>query len=406
MRSPIQHAAPQFKQHFEVPRDPEPPHGYPARLRSEPSIMTSRSDSNLFSSLTIGSMTLPHRIALAPLTRCRTGADRVPTDLHALYYAQRASAAITITEATQISPMSIGYVGTPGIHTEEQVVGWKRVIDASHTCGGRVFIQLWHVGRLSHPDWLDGATPVSSSAIAPQGAIRDPNGAMVPYVAPRALERDEIQAVVRDYANAAKNAMRAGADGVEIHGANGYLIDQFLRDGTNGRTDEYGGSIANRVRFLREVTTAVVDACGPSRVAVRLSPSNRFNQIWDSDPIALFTHVAEVLNDFNLAYLHVLEGVDGAPSAPASDCPRVAPSIRAKYHGILMINGGFDAVTGDAAIRSGAADLVAYGVPFIANPDLPLRYRLDAAITPPQRATWYAQGAEGYTDYAGMRVES
>ncbi len=347
-------------------------------------------------------MSLPHRVALAPLTRCRTAADRVPSDLHALYYAQRASAAITISEATQISPMGIGYPGTPGLHTESQVQGWKRVADAVHACGGRLFIQLWHVGRVSHPTWLDGETPVSSSAVALRGETRLANGTLVPAVAPRALALDEIPLITRDYVTAARNAMLAGADGVEIHAANGYLIDQFLRDGVNHRRDAYGGSATNRLRFLREVTEGVVDECGSARVGVRLSPTNRFNQIWDSNPHELFTLAAQTLDAFDLAYLHILEGVAGSMSAPAEGCTPVAPSMRKAFRGTVMINGGYDAQTGDAAVRGGLADLVAYGIPFIANPDLPLRYRLGAPITPPNQATWYAQGANGYTDYAPM----
>ncbi|MSR41460.1 MAG: alkene reductase [Phycisphaerales bacterium] len=365
--------------------------------------MTTTSDAHLFSPHALGALTLPHRIALAPLTRCRTGVDRVPSALHALYYAQRASAAIIITEATQISPMGVGYAGTPGLHSDAHVEGWKLVTDAVHASGGRVFIQLWHVGRVSHPDWLDGRTPVSSSAVTANGKLRIRDGSLVPFVAPRALTTEEIASIVQEYAIAARNAMLAGADGVEIHAANGYLIDQFLRDGMNQRTDAYGGTIERRMRFLREVTEAVVRACGCSRVGVRLSPTNRFNDVCDSNPHELFPAVASMLNQFHLAYLHVLEGVEGSPSAPASGCARVAPLLREAFHGTMMINGGYDAITGDAAIRSGLSDLVAYGVPFIANPDLPLRYRLGAPITPPQQATWYGSGATGYTDYAPMQ---
>ncbi len=367
--------------------------------------MTNHSNRHLFSPYKIGAMQLPHRIALAPLTRCRTGDDRVPSDLHALYYAQRASAAIAISEATQISPMGIGYRGTPGIHNEAQVQGWKRVADAVHAAGGRLFVQLWHVGRVSHPHWLGGETPVSSSGVLLEGQTRLSDGSLVPYVAPRALALDEIPLVIADYVAAATNAIRAGADGVEIHAANGYLIDQFLRDGVNHRGDAYGGSIPNRIRFLREVTEAVAHACGGHRVGVRLSPTNRFNQIWDSDPHALFVAAAESLNPFDLGYLHILEGVAGSSSAPAEGQKPVASTMRKAFHGTIMINGGYDAASGDAAIQSGLADLVAYGIPFIANPDLPVRYRLGATITPPNQSTWYAEGARGYTDYAMLTHE-
>lgn len=351
----------------------------------------------LFSPLQVGSLELPNRIVMAPLTRGRAGAERLPNDLMVKYYAQRADAGLIITEATQISEQGAGWDESPGIHTEAQVKGWQKVTEAVHRNGGRIVLQLWHTGRASHPDFQSGgALPVSASAIAINGDSHTPNGKK-PYVAPRPLELDEIPGVVQQYAEATRRAEAAGFDGVEIHAANGYLIDQFLRDGVNQRTDAYGGSIANRARFLLEVTTAVVKAWSSDRIGVRLSPASGFNDMRDSDPKATFTYVAEALNAFNLAYLHILEALPGHPLAMEGD--RYAPAIRAAYKGVFMINGGYDAALGSAAIAQGDADLIAYGVPFIANPDLVTRFRLNAPLNPPDPATFYTRGEKGYLDY-------
>lgn len=356
--------------------------------------------SALFTPFTLGDLTLPNRLVMAPLTRGRAGAERVPNDLMVEYYRQRAEAGLIISEATQISAQGAGWVDSPGIHEPAHVRGWQRVTEAVHAAGGRMFLQLWHMGRASHPDFHEGALPVAPSAIALQGdTIRTPLGKK-PYVTPRALDLEEISGVVEQYAQAARLAQEAGFDGVEIHGANGYLIDQFLRDGSNQRTDAYGGSIPKRARFLLEVTEAVVATWRPERVGVRLSPTSGFNDQRDSDPEATFTYAADQLDRFGLAYLHVLEGLPG--SMLAAPGPRVTPSLRRAFRGPLIVNGGYSAQLGAEAIERGDADLIAYGVPFLANPDLVTRYRLGASLNPPDFATFYSSGAQGYTDYPSL----
>jgi len=353
--------------------------------------------SPLFTPYALSALQLPHRIVMAPMTRNRAGAGNVPTPLVAEHYAQRASAALIITEATQISPQGVGYPGTPGLHSDEQVAGWRRVTEAVHREGGRVFVQLWHVGRISHPSLQpNGALPVAPSAIAPAGNALTHEG-LRPFVEPRALEEAEIAEIVRDYARAAERARDAGFDGVEIHAANGYLIEQFLTDGSNRREDRYGGSIANRARFLLEVTQAVVDAWSPERVGLRLSPRGTFNDIRESQRASTFGHAVDALNDFGLAYLHLVDPI----SAGAADdsVPRLAPDLRRRFSGPLIINGGFTLEHAAAAIEQNEADLVAFGVPFLANPDLPARLRLGAPLNTPVRATFYGGGAGGYTDY-------
>lgn len=355
----------------------------------------------LFAPFTIGDLELPNRIVMAPLTRGRTGPDRVPNDLMVEYYRQRASSGLIISEATIISPQAAGWVNTPGIYNAEQVRGWQRVTDAVHEEEGRIFAQLWHMGRSSHPDFqLNGVLPVAPSAVAIRGdGIRTPNGKK-PYPTPRALEAEEIPGIVQDYAKAAQFAREAGFDGVEIHGANGYLIDQFLRNGTNLRTDRYGGSVENRARFLLEVTDAVVAAWKPERVGLRLSPTGAYGDMHDSDPAKIFGYATEQLNRFDLAFLHVTEPLAGTPMA--TDLPPVAPLLRRIFKGPFILNGGYDAQSGGRAIQHGAADLIAYGVPFIANPDLVTRFRLGAPLNQPDFATFYFGGAKGYTDYPSL----
>jgi N-ethylmaleimide reductase len=354
----------------------------------------------LFTPFTIGDLELPNRLVMAPLTRGRAGAEGIPNDLMAEYYGQRASAGLIVSEATHVSPQGSGWVGAPGIHHAGQVRGWQKVTNAVHAEGGRMFLQLWHTGRASHPDFHEGAPPVAPSPIAIRNdEIRTPQGKK-PYPTPRALETEEIPGVVQDYAKAATLAKEAGFDGVEIHGANGYLIDQFLRDGSNQRTDRYGGSIENRVRFLLEVTEAVIGAWQPERVGLRISPTNNYNDQHDSNPAALFTHVAKEINRFGLAYLHVLEALPGHMLATPG--PRVTPAIRKAFGGPLIVNGGYDAETGAQAIERGAADLIAYGVPFLANPDLVERYRSGAPLNAPDFATFYAAGPKGYVDYPAL----
>jgi N-ethylmaleimide reductase len=351
---------------------------------------------NLFSPVKLGRTELRNRIVMAPLTRNRAAMPgNVPQDINVTYYAQRASAGLIITEATPISAMAHGYPALPGIYTTEQVAGWKKVTDAVHASGGKIYMQLWHVGRISHPSLLpDNALPVAPSAIRPAGQAFTYAG-LQDYVTPRALATEEIPALLDEYRMSAQNALAAGFDGVEVHGANGYLIDQFLRDGTNQRTDQYGGSIANRTRLLQEVVATVSKVWGSDRVGVRLSPINPFNDICDSYPQALFNHVAEALNPFNLAYLHVVEiGMSGDTPQPFDFA-----ELRRAYHGNYMANGAYDKARGNAAIASGHADCVAYGVPFIANPDLVERFRLDAPLNTADPNTFYGGGEQGYTDY-------
>lgn len=351
----------------------------------------------LFTPFTLGGLELPNRILMAPLTRCRTGLDRVPNDIMVEYYRQRAAAGLIITEATIVSPQGAGYVNTPGIYNARQVEGWQRVTDTVHAEGGRIFLQLWHTGRSSHPDFQPGgALPAAPSPVAIRGELHTYTGKK-PYPTPRALEIHEIPGIVAAFANGTRLAREAGFDGVEIHAANGYLIDQFLRDGTNHRTDEYGGSVQNRARFLLDVTEAVVNAWQPERVGARLSPTGAFNDMRDSDPATTFGYAAAQLNRFGLAYLHVTEPLPGHPMA--TDLPPVAPLLRRTFTGPFIINGGYDARTGAHAIDEGQADLVAFGVPFLTSPDLVERFRIGAPLNPPDFDTFYQGGAKGYTDY-------
>ena len=353
---------------------------------------------DLFTPIKLGRNELRNRIVMAPLTRNRAGEGNVPQPLNAKYYEQRASAGLIITEATPISEMGHGYPATPGIHSSAQVAGWKKVVDAVHDKGGKIFLQLWQVGRISHPSLLpDNALPVAPSAIRPEGQAFTYTG-LQDFVTPRALATEEIPGIVDDFRTAAENALAAGFDGVEVHGANGYLLDQFLRDSTNRRTDQYGGSIANRTRLLLEVVSAVSKVWGADRVGVRISPINPFNDIRDSNPQALFNQVADALSPLGLAYLHVVEvGMsDEAPQAFDFD------ELRRAYRGNYIANGGYDKTRGNAAIASRHADCVAYGVPFIANPDLVERFRIDAPLNPADQSTFYGGTEKGYTDYQAM----
>jgi len=354
---------------------------------------------DLFTPLQLGRIDMPNRIVMAPLTRNRAADGNVPHVLNAKYYEQRASAGLIITEASQISPTAQGYPATPGIHSQEQVAGWKLVTDAVHAKGGRIVLQLWHVGRISHPTLLPGnVLPVAPSAIRPEGMAFTLEG-MQPFVTPRALETDEIAGIVEDYRKAAQNALDAGFDGVEIHAANGYLIDQFLRDGSNRRNDQYGGSIPNRSRFLLEVVSTVCKVWGAERVGVRISPINPFNDMRDSYPQALFNHVADVLNPFGLAYLHVMEiGIGATESLPEFNFSE----LRRAYKGNYMANGGYSKATANAAIAENRADCIAFGVPYLANPDLVERFAKDAPLNPADQNTFYGGGERGYTDYPAM----
>jgi N-ethylmaleimide reductase len=368
----------------------------------------------LFQPARVGRYDLPHRIVMAPLTRSRSRQPgNVPTALNACYYAQRASAALIVSEATQVSMQGQGYAWTPGIHSREQVEGWRLVTDAVHRAGGLIFLQLWHVGRISHPSLQpDGMLPVAPSAIQPAGQAFIENergeGELAPFVTPRALQIEEMPYVVRQYARGARNALAAGADGVEIHAANGYLLDQFLESGTNRRTDEYGGPVENRARLLLEVVKAVSQVWGPDRVGVRLSPLGAINDISDDDPEATFGTVAARLSDYRLAYLHVVNPALAAVEHGTEPDPRplrMVDLMRDKYRGTLILAGGFDQDSAESWLRQGRADLIAFGRKFLANPDLPERFRLHAPLNADDRPTYYGGGAKGYTDYPTLAQE-
>ena len=351
---------------------------------------------DLFSPVKLGGIALKNRMVMAPLTRNRAGAGGVPQALNVTYYAQRASAGLIISEATPISAMAHGYPALPGIYTDEQVAGWKKVTDAVHAEGGKIVLQLWHVGRISHPSLLpNDAQPVAPSAITPNGKAFTYQG-LVDYVQPRALDVSELPGIVADYVHATKSALLAGFDGVEIHAANGYLLDQFLRDGTNKREDNYGGNIENRTRLLLEVTKAVVAVASADKVGIRISPVNPFNDMKDSNPQALFNYVVDALNQFNLAYLHVVEGgIHGGGIADPFDFSALRKHCQSPY----IANLAYDKARGNAAIATGHADAVAYGVPFIANPDLVKRFSTNAALNEADSSTFYGGTEQGYTDY-------
>jgi N-ethylmaleimide reductase len=354
-----------------------------------------RTNIDLFSPISLGDLQLWNRMIMAPLTRNRAAMPgNVPQAMNATYYAQRSGAGLIISEAAQVSPEGIGYPATPGIHSEEQVQGWRAVNDAVHANGGHIFAQLWYCGRISHPDLLpDNRQPVSASAIRPAGDAITFEG-LKPFVEPRALRTDEMPGVVDQYRQAAKCAREAGFDGVEVHSANGYLLDQFLRDGSNRRDDQYGGSLENRTRLLMEVLSAVLETWEPSRVGVRISPENPFNDIRDSDPQATFNFVARALSGKGLGYLHVVEG-DMMTGERSVDYRQ----IREHFDGYYMANCGYDKARARAALASGAADMVSFGQLFLANPDLVQRFKTDAELNTPDPDTFYGGDEKGYTDY-------
>lgn len=347
----------------------------------------------LFSSLQVGALDLPNRLLMAPLTRTRADAGHMPNALMAEYYAQRASAGLIVTECTMVLPGTSAFGADPGIYSQAQMEAWKQTTAAVHAKGGRIFLQIWHAGRAAHPGLNAGAETVSSSALAIEGETHTPEGKK-PNVLPRELRIDEVPAIVQAYADAAKRAREAGFDGVEVHGANGYLIDQFLRDGANKRQDAYGGSLANRARFLFEVLDAVCAAIGSDRVGLRLSPLNSYNSMVDSDPVGLTAYLAEQLGRFKLAYLHLMRadflGVQKGD---------VMTAAREKYQGVLIGNMGYSAEEAEQAIADGKLDAVAFGTGFLANPDLPARVKAGVAWNKPDPATFYTPGATGYTDY-------
>ncbi len=346
----------------------------------------------LFKPLQVGDLNLPNRAVMAPLTRCRAGAGRIPTPLMAEYYVQRASAGLILSEATAVTPMGVGYPDTPGIWSDEQVTGWKMVTSAVHAAGGRIFLQLWHVGRISDPYYLDGALPVAPSAIAAEGHVRLIRP-MKAFVTPRALELDEIPGIVEAFRKGAENAKTAGFDGVEVHGANGYLLDQFLQDSTNHRTDAYGGSIENRARLMLEVTDAAISVWGSGRVGVHIAPRGDAHSMGDSDPLATFTYLAREFAKRRIAFICAREHAGEN---------RIGPQIKAAFGGVYIANEQFTSESTEAVLAAGEADAVAWGKLFIANPDLLKRIKLDAPFNAPDPATFYGGSVQGYTDYPAL----
>lgn len=342
-------------------------------------------------------------MVMAPMTRLRA-IGSIPNSLMATYYAQRASAGLIVTECTMISPLSLGYMNCPGIYSPEQVEGWRLVTDAVHERGGRIFLQLWHCGRVSHPSLLGGEFPVAPSAIASVGELHTPEG-KVAMETPRALETQEIPGIIEQFRKGSENAIAAGFDGVEFHGAFGYLIDQFLQDGSNQRTDEYGGSIENRARFLLEVVQAVASVWGPDRVGIKLSPSNTYYGMYDSNPKATFSYAIDALNRFGLAYLHLMEPNEVDLAARDVLNP-VTPYFRQIFKGTLITNGGYDHPKGDSILTSGDADLVSFGKLFLANPDLPKRFELNAELNTPDPRKFYSPSEKGYTDYPFLELQA
>jgi len=341
---------------------------------------------DLFQALRLGPLHLKNRIVLAPMTRSRSK-GQVIGELAPTYYAQRASGGLLITEASQVSPQGVGYIDTPGIYNAEQVAAWRKVTDAVHAKGGLIFLQLWHVGRVSHPDFHGGALPVAPSAVGFEGEAYTPQGRKK-TVTPRALVRAEIDGIVEDFRRGAAHAKAAGFDGVEIHGANGYLPHQFLEDGANQRSDEYGGSVENRAKFLLAVTRAAIDVWGKERVGVRVSPENKFNGMHDSNPLATYEYAIKELGKLGIAYLHIVGDRDG--------------KYARMFPGTVIANGGFTKEAATARLLQGDAQLVAFGVPYLANPDLPERFKIGAALNAPDPATFYGGDAKGYTDYPAL----
>ena len=351
---------------------------------------------SLFDPLRVGDLTLPNRILMAPLTRSRAGNTRTPNALMAEYYRQRASAGLILSEATAVTPQGVGYADTPGIWSKEQVEGWKLTTKAVHDAGGRIFLQLWHVGRISHPMFLNGDLPVAPSAIAPKG-----NVSLVrpetPFVVPRALDQSELPGVVEAYRRGAENALAAGFDGVEIHGANGYLLDQFLQDGSNTRTDQYGGSIENRARLMLEATDAAISVWGPNRVGMHLAPRGDSHSMGDSNAAAVFGYVAKELGKRKIAFICAREYVGDN---------RIGPQLKAAFGGVYVANEKFTKELAEQVLNAGEADAVAFGKIFIANPDLPRRFAANAPLNPPDTASFYRGGAGGYVDYPSLELSA
>ena len=359
----------------------------------------------MYQPFTLGDLQLPNRVLMAPLTRSRAKQPGdIPWELNATYYAQRAGAGLIISEATQVSPQGKGYAFTPGIHAKAQVEGWRKVTTAVHDAGGRIFLQLWHVGRISRPELQpDGQLPVAPSAIKPEGAqtFIDDRSGLVEVLEPRALSTDEIPGVVEQFRQGAINAKRAGFDGVEIHGANGYLLDQFIRSKSNRRTDEYGGSVDNRLRFPLMVVDAVVDVWGVGRTGIRVSPTGTFNDMHDDDPVATYGALAKALSDRDIAFIEVVE--DSFQGNAANGRPEaVIQAIRENFNGAYIANGNYSAEEAHQRVDAGLCDLVTFGRLFISNPDLPKRFRVGAPLNDYDESTFYGGDAHGYTDYAAL----
>ena len=360
---------------------------------------------SLFDPIRLGDIFAPNRILMAPLTRGRSNDRHVPiSPLKAEYYAQRAAAGLIIAEATGISQQGMGWPYGPGIWSAEQIDAWKPVTEAVHEAGGRIMLQLWHMGRLVHPDFLNGEAPVSASATTAPGMAHTASGKK-PYESARALRIDEIPGIIADYVHAARNAMAAGFDGVQVHAANGYLIDQFLRDNSNVRDDDYGGPIENRIRLLRDVVSAVAGEVGAGRTAVRLSPNGETQGCDDSNPVALFTAAASALQDMDIAFLELREQKDFG-NFGTTDVPRISPDIRRVFTNPLVLNQEYDRARADADLDSGLADAISFGRPYISNPDLAARLQSGDAWTQDNFKTWYSEGAEGYTDWPALEAEN
>lgn len=352
----------------------------------------------LLSPFKLGLLELPNRIAMSAMTRCRALEGSVPTPLAAVYYGQRASAGLIVTEATQVTPWGQGYPNTPGIYSDAQVVGWKKITDAVHQAGGRIFLQLWHVGRVSLAEYHGGKLPLAPSALPVEGHLHTPSFEQKNVPTPRALELSEIPEVVAQFKKGAENAKAAGFDGVEIHGANGYLLEQFTKSGSNHRLDAYGGSLENRLRFPLEVVDAVLGVWGADRVGYRISPYFNGYSMSDADPVETYSALTKELDKRRLAYLCVKEGPADAQKLPAGT-PLLTPLLRPLFHQAYMVNQGYDAASGEEILEKNGADLVAYGRPYISNPDLLERFAKKAALAPPDPATFYGGAEKGYTDY-------
>ena len=359
---------------------------------------------DLFSAYQLGRLELPNRMVMAPMTRLRAYADGLPSPLMGVYYAQRASAGLLITECTKVSEQGHGLVCSPGIHTSEQAKAWGAVTGAVHAAGGRIYLQLWHCGRISHSSIREGKLPVAPSAVAVRGQYRSPTGA-VDFETPRALQTTEIPHIVEDFRKAARYALEAGFDGVELHGAYGYLVDEFLQDSSNRRDDQYGGTPLNRCRFALEIMEALADVWGAERIGMRISPSTRVNDMLDSDPLATFGHLVRELNRMRVGYLHVMEPDERDLATGTVKIRETTRTFRALFDQAVITNVGYSRESGNAALAAGVADLVAYGKLFLANPDLPRRFRVNASSNAMDFATFYGSGArsdQGYTDYPAL----